>query len=747
MTGATGVLRKIRWCLLVAVVLAFFAFASAEGTWPGFALLLIFGSLGWYVTEGRPMFVRPAADGPTPTRWEGLPRWVANVVLVGALLAALYRGRSGESVVSAFTAFLASIIVLKLWQKRDPGDYGQMLTMSLFLTIGATLNSNNLGVGLAVMVQTPVLMLGAMLLQIWNAQRRGAPTVFDAAADWRRLRRPLVLVATVSLLVAVAVSAVVFVIVPRQAAQVPGLGGFGRLVGGRQVGFTNQVDLRAGGITSESREVMLIAAFAKDAEFKQPVGSPDVPQYLRGAVLDYRENGLWREAEARGNRELQRSDPVMGTLDAKSHHLVGEVLHQRITLQSGAMQEQPVFHVHRGISFSSPMPAASLSDLASGTARIRPESTTFIYDVQSLLGARPRPRDESAEGQERVDVPRFRDRRGQVSNSALEPFSTPILRERNIEPDPNLRPVEEDAAAVIALVSYLRRTHAYSLQRTPPPVNQDPVVWWLENKQSGSCEYFAAALAGLCNSVGIDARVVAGYLAAEFDTSTNQYIVRRSDAHAWVEASIGVGQWRTYDATPIAENIQERMRDRFTLTGRLLGFLDGMQASWNTRVVAFDITSQQRLFSPQGEVPPIVERLTHLLRTNRDRDPIISTLTFTRAITSLLAVVFIGSGIALLLWGLLRLRKRKSPALQAGWAITQPQQRALLESITRRVGPRDGAVPLRDWVTRAAPPQARDALLASADALYAARFSQGETDIAAALAKLEAQVPTTTPTT
>jgi hypothetical protein len=85
--------------------------------------------------------------------------------------------------------------------------------------------------------------------------------------------------------------------------------------------------------------------------------------------------------------------------------------------------------------------------------------------------------------------------------------------------------------------------------------------------------------------------------------------------------------------------------------------------------------------------------------------------------------------------------------LQAGWAITQPQHRALLESITRRMGPRDGAVPLRDWVTRAAPPQARDALLASADALYAARFSQGETDIAAALAKLEAQVPATTPTT
>lgn len=736
----TGVLRKLRWCLLAAVVLAFFAFASAEGTWPGFILLLVFGGLGWFITEGRPMFSRSAGE-PTAQAWDGLPRWVANVVLIGALLAALYRGRTGESVVSAFTAFLASIIVLKLWQKRDAGDYGQMLTMALFLTIGATLNSNNVGVGFAVLAQLPVLMLGAMLLQIWNAQRRGAPSLFDAAADWRRLRRPLAIVATISLLVAVAVSAVVFVIVPRQPAQVPGLGSFGRLVAGRQVGFTNQVDLRAGGITSESREVVLIAAFAKDAEFTQPVGSPDIPQYLRGAVLDQYENGLWREPDSRLSRPLTRSDPVVGTLDPHSGRFAGEPLFQRITLQSAAQQQQPVFHVYRGISFRSPRAAASVSDFATGTARIRPDGSGFMYDVESLTNARPRPRDANPDRDQQADILRFRDRRGEVSYPDLAPLSAQILGERNINPDWEQRPREEDAAAVIALASYLRRTHAYSLDRSPPPVAQDPIVWWLENRQSGSCEYFAAALAALCHSVGIDARVVAGYLAAEFDTSTNQYIVRRSDAHAWIEASIGSGVWRTYDATPIAENIQERMRDRFTLTGRLLGFLDGMQASWNTRVVAFDFTSQQRLFSPQGEVPLFVERLTHLLRTRGDGDPLISTFTFVRAVTSLLALVLLAAGAALVLWGLLRLRKRAAPALAPGWAITDPTHRALLDSITRRVGPRDGSLPLRDWLLRAAPAHARDTLLASADTLYAARFAQGETDVAGALARLESQLP------
>jgi transglutaminase-like putative cysteine protease len=716
-TSTTSILHKLRWSLLAAVLIAFFGFASAEGTWPGFILLVFFASLGWYITEGRPM-LRPASPG-----WQGLPRWVANVVLVGALIAAVYRGSSGESVVSAFTAFLASIIVLKLWQKRDPADYGQMLTMSLFLTIGATLNSNNVGVGIAVFAQTLVLLLSAMFLQIWTAQRTGGSSAFAPDADWRRLRTPLAVVTTLALLAAFAVGALVFVLVPRQPTQVPGLGAFGRLMVGRQVGFTNQVDLRAAGITSESREVVLLAKLARDADFTQPLGSPDIPQYLRGAVLDEYDNGSWREPAARTERALKRSVPVVGTLDASFTSRPKEVIYQRITLQSGATQEQPVFHLYRGLSFRSQLAGASIEDPASGTARIRGSASSYVYDVESAPAS----------------PTRSVHRRGKVTYPALESLAATILAERGIDPDWASRAQEDDAAAIIALTNYLRRTHAYSLERTPPPINQDPIVWWLTGKHPGSCEYFAAALASLCHSVGIDARVIAGYLAAEFDTSTNQYIVRRSDAHAWVEANVGPGLWRTYDATPIADNIQERMRERFTITGRLLGFLDGMQATWNTRVVAFDFTSQQRLFSVRGETPLVIERLSRALRSPEpDGGSLISTLTFTRAITSLLAFVFLAAGLALVVWGLLRTRSRPTLTPQPGWALTRSDHRQLLSAIVARTAARRATTPLREWVAKSAPPAARDQLLASTDALYAARFAQGETDVAAALARLDA---------
>jgi transglutaminase-like putative cysteine protease len=59
-------------------------------------------------------------------------------------------------------------------------------------------------------------------------------------------------------------------------------------------------------------------------------------------------------------------------------------------------------------------------------------------------------------------------------------------------------------------------------------------------------------MVALCRSVGINARMVAGYLAAEFDASTGRYIVRESNAHAWVEAELGTDRWRRYDPTPPA---------------------------------------------------------------------------------------------------------------------------------------------------------------------------------------------------
>ncbi len=57
----------------------------------------------------------------------------------------------------------------------------------------------------------------------------------------------------------------------------------------------------------------------------------------------------------------------------------------------------------------------------------------------------------------------------------------------------------------------------------------------------------------MLRSVGIPARIVEGFLGLERTEQPNEFVVRFSSAHAWVEADLGDGYWTTLDATPPGE--------------------------------------------------------------------------------------------------------------------------------------------------------------------------------------------------
>ena len=76
---------------------------------------------------------------------------------------------------------------------------------------------------------------------------------------------------------------------------------------------------------------------------------------------------------------------------------------------------------------------------------------------------------------------------------------------------------------------------------------------FLAGDGTGHCEYFATALALLLRLQGVPCRLVAGYLAQEWDPQRQHMVVRASHAHAWVEALDASGRWRTFDATPAAD--------------------------------------------------------------------------------------------------------------------------------------------------------------------------------------------------
>ncbi len=101
----------------------------------------------------------------------------------------------------------------------------------------------------------------------------------------------------------------------------------------------------------------------------------------------------------------------------------------------------------------------------------------------------------------------------------------------------------------LALEAYLRGLpYAYAVQ--PVPTRGDAVEQFLFDMQQGYCTYYASAMAVMARSLGIPARLAIGYATGEFDATSNTYLVRQADAHAWVELYID-GRWLPFEPTPI----------------------------------------------------------------------------------------------------------------------------------------------------------------------------------------------------
>ena len=77
-----------------------------------------------------------------------------------------------------------------------------------------------------------------------------------------------------------------------------------------------------------------------------------------------------------------------------------------------------------------------------------------------------------------------------------------------------------------------------------------PIENFLLRGRRGHCEYFASAMVLLLRAEGIPARLVTGFLGAEYSFWEELYVVRQSNAHAWVEAYLPGEGWRTFDPTP-----------------------------------------------------------------------------------------------------------------------------------------------------------------------------------------------------
>jgi hypothetical protein len=154
----------------------------------------------------------------------------------------------------------------------------------------------------------------------------------------------------------------------------------------------------------------------------------------------------------------------------------------------------------------------------------------------------------------------------------------------------------------LRIQSRLRREFEYSLETSKAPV-RDPLGHFLFVTRKGYCEYFASSMAVMLRTLGVPSRVATGFQGGYFNDVSDLYVLRASDAHAWVEAWIDGRGWVTFDPTPPASAAHT-----VGLGERVNMYLDAADSLWSQWVVAYDLGHQAML---AGKLANTLRRFSH----------------------------------------------------------------------------------------------------------------------------------------
>jgi transglutaminase-like putative cysteine protease len=562
--------RLAKNCVFLGAMLAIVCYAVAESelTWMILALAHPPAFLGWWLTERL---------GKRPLR-----KWLANAAVAGAVLWAGYVVWATRLEVSTFCQFLILVMVIRIWDTKQAKDMAQIVVLSVFLVVGAILTDTRLHLALLVLLTVPTIASAAGMLHILTSierarRARGTDAIERAIAAPAGAARHLAVMLTLGVSIGLVVSLVVFVIMPRGIG-LRALGRFGEVVSTR-TGFTDTVDLRRAGPAFESEVAVMEVRLEDDTGF--PMGSGDHPLYIRGVALDQYERGAWtRSARAGMNYDLRA-----GAWQDFSRRPGRRALVQKITVRE-ASATSPLWAILAPVSIKSETAMtirfSRWDDVLSRDDR-QGRAGRLEYTVRSVEPPIPRESDLDR----RPGSPTF-------PSDRVTSLAESVLVAAGIEPDVRKRAPALDRPAAEAIQTFLRTGFQYTLDTEAPPAGVDPIEAFLFERKTGHCEVFAAAMAAMCRSVGIDSRVVAGYLATEYDQAAGVYTVRERNAHAWTEVLTDNWNWRTFDATPPADLAQAH-KPRDTIVARLNRWLDSLNSAWAVSVVSFDETSQRRL--------------------------------------------------------------------------------------------------------------------------------------------------------
>lgn len=110
-------------------------------------------------------------------------------------------------------------------------------------------------------------------------------------------------------------------------------------------------------------------------------------------------------------------------------------------------------------------------------------------------------------------------------------------------------PYDNNFAKAQAVERYLRTQIKYNEGLAAPPPNVDKVDYILFTAKEAYCDYYASSMVVMLRSLGIPARLAAGFARGTYNSETDSYQVLNRDAHSWVEVYFPKYGWIEFEPT------------------------------------------------------------------------------------------------------------------------------------------------------------------------------------------------------
>lgn len=537
------------------------------------------------------------------------PRWMAAIPPVvwrfaGPCMLVVILIDFGVGFINFFPPLMRMVILLLVYRALAPRTRREDLQLVL-LCLFSVVVSGALTVSLLFAVQillfTPVAMALLFVICLLDRGVEEASYLPDwEQFNWRRLSRrvwrvlDIRVLALGALLFAFVVSAStgLFVLIPRFNLEhaIP----FLQLQSKPKSGFSDKVELGSVSEITEDHSIALrIDVPSMDAISSTP--------YWRILILDKYVDGQFSLSPlSREFRKPERTRSLPGWANWPIPFGHRKAQQWTFYFQGGVSQYLPLPGAFHSMRFSTKQDIVLLPDLHVVGLDVTPQSA-FSYRIVDLFFGVRTPASE-AESEAFIDF----SEESEVEESVRYPLTTlelditPQNRARLTQLNRSLmgESVDLSASAYSQLVtSHLRGNFSYSLNPNGKG-GGDPVVDWVTEGTMGHCELFAGAFVLLARDAGYPARMVVGFAGGSWNAVEDFFVVRNSDAHAWVEIYDAQSQeWLRVDPTPGSSpnNPELPMPANFEMETGMSAWVDSLRMQWYRRIVNFDQKDQIEL--------------------------------------------------------------------------------------------------------------------------------------------------------